>query len=63
MTKCSMCGKDMADGKCGFRMEAEAAEEKRTALFCKECGLKMREEFVKKINELKKAKAADIRKL
>ena len=58
-----MCGKDMADGKYGFRIEAEAAEEKKVALFCKECGLKMREEFRKKTNELKKAKAADMRKL
>jgi len=56
MAKCAYCGAEFPDDKFGFKMEVEENGEKKTALFCKDCAVKMRSDFRSKIAQLKKEK-------
>ena len=63
MAKCSYCGVEFPDDKFGFKMEGYAGDTKKTALFCKTCGAKMRQELKRKFQQVKKEKIAKKEKL
>jgi hypothetical protein len=63
MAKCSYCSVEFPDDKFGFKMEVYEGDNKKTALFCKTCGARMREELKKKSQQIKKEKIAEKEKL
>ncbi|MBR9682522.1 MAG: hypothetical protein GOV02_02510 [Candidatus Aenigmarchaeota archaeon] len=56
MAKCSYCSVEFPDDKFGFKMEIYEGDTKKIALFCKKCGLRMKEELKRKTQQVRKEK-------